>query len=236
MVVRVQVAETPLFQDLQDRAESRRSPATEVFTRHGRVLSLGILAGIAGFATQGILSVWAVQHARQLRVPQPAILDIKAWAPLGMFIVMALAAWISDRVGRRAVMLTACAVGAVLSFPLLLALDTGTIWGTAVAIIVGQALVQGALFGPYTAFLSELFPTEVRYTGTSLAYQSASTLGAGFTPLLAAELMRRSGSVIPIAVVYLAAFVITATAVLVAREGRGREFSEIDSDARARLS
>ncbi|WP_394276000.1 MFS transporter, partial [Luteococcus sp.] len=179
MVVRVQVAETPLFQDLQDRAESRRSPATEVFTRHGRVLSLGILAGIAGFATQGILSVWAVQHARQLRVPQPAILDIKAWAPLGMFIVMALAAWTSDRVGRRAVMLTACAVGAVLSFPLLLALDTGTIWGTAVAIIVGQALVQGALFGPYTAFLSELFPTEVRYTGTSLAYQSASTLGAG---------------------------------------------------------
>ncbi|GAA1388257.1 MFS transporter [Luteococcus peritonei] len=227
MLVRVRVAETPLFQELQERAEARRTPATEVFTRHWRVLVLGVLAGIAGFATQGILSVWAVQHARQLKVPQAAILDIKAWAPLGMFVVMAFAAWISDKVGRRTVMLSTCLLGAVLALPLLRALDSGTVAGTAVAIIAGQALVQGALFGPYTAFLSELFPTEVRYTGTSLAYQTASTLGAGFTPLLAADLMRRYHSVTPVMLAYLAAFAITATAVLLVREGRHVDLAEV---------
>ena len=81
--------------------------------------------------------------------------------------------------------------------------------------------------GNYTAFLSELFPTEVRYTGTSLAYQTASTLGAGFTPLLAADLMRRYHSVQPIMLAYLVAFAITAAAVLVAREGRHVDLSQV---------
>ncbi|OYO14173.1 MFS transporter [Enemella evansiae] len=220
MMIRLQVAETPLFTELQQRTEARRTPAADVFTKHWKALVIGVLAGIAGFATQGFMSVWAVQRATTLKVPQAAILDIKAWAPLGMFVVMAFTAWLSDHVGRRAVMLTTCVIGAVLCFPLLNALDTGTIWGTALAIIAGQAIMQGALFGPYTAFLSELFPTEVRYTGTSLAYQTASTLGAGFTPLIAAELMRRYDAMLPIQLAYLAAFAITAVAVLIAREGR----------------
>lgn len=220
MLVRLQVSETPLFRELQETSEARRMPAADVFTKHWRPLALGILAGLAGFATQGFMSVWAVQRATALKVPQTAILDMKAWAPMGMFVVMAFAAWISDRVGRRGVMLTVCAVGAVLAFPLLAALNTGTVWGTALAIIAGQAIMQGALFGPYTAFLSELFPTSVRYTGTSLAYQTASTLGAGFTPLLAAELMRRYQSITPIAIAYVVAFVITAVAVYATREGR----------------
>ncbi|GAB3708826.1 MFS transporter [Mariniluteicoccus flavus] len=220
MLVRLKVSETPLFEELQAKSEAKRTPAADVFTRHWKALVIGVLAGIAGFATQGFLSVWAVQRATALKVPQAAILDIKAWAPLGMFVVMAFAAWFSDIVGRRTVMIATCVIGAVLTFPLLSALDTGTIWGTATAIIIGQAIMQGALFGPYTAFLSELFPTSVRYTGTSLAYQTASTLGAGFTPLLAAELMRRYHSMTPIAVAYVAAFVITAIAVLIAREGR----------------
>lgn len=220
MIVRLSVSETPLFQELQATTEAKRTPAAEVFSRHGRSLLIGVLAGVGGFATQGIFSVWAVQRATALKVPQAAILDIKAWAPLGMFVVMAFAAWISDRVGRRGVMLTACAAGLALTFPLLNALDSGTVWGAALAIIAGQAIMQGALFGPYTAFLSELFPTGVRYTGTSLAYQTASSIAAGLSPLLAATLIRQYHSVVPIGIAYVIALLITAAAVLVAREGR----------------
>lgn len=220
MLVRLSVSETPLFQELQEKAEAKRTPAAEVFSRHWRGLLIGVLAGFGGFATQGIFSVWAVQRATALKVPQASILDVKAWAPLGMFLVMAFAAWISDRVGRRAVMLATVVAGLALTFPLLGALDSGTVWGTALAIIAGQAIMQGALFGPYTAFLAELFPTSVRYTGTSLAYQTASSIAAGFTPLLAASLMRQYHSVIPIGIAYVVALLITAGAVFVAREGR----------------
>lgn len=227
MMVRLQVSETPLFRELEAKADRKRRPARDIFVKHWRPLVIGIAAGLGGFATQGFLSVWAVQHAAAVGVAKPDILTIKAWAPLGMFFVMAFSAWISDKVGRRTVMLTACVVGVIGAFPLLFSLDSGTVAGAAVAIIAGQATLQGSLFGPYTAFLSELFPTEVRYTGTSLAYQSASTIGAGFSPLIAAALLTRFDTVVPIATVYVLAFCITAFAVWRAKEGRTVNLAEV---------
>src|SRR5690625_4043877 len=55
--------------------------------------------------------------------------------------------------------------------------------------LLGNGLVQGLLYGPIGAYIAEQFPTRVRYTGASLAYQGASTLGAGFTPMIASALV-----------------------------------------------
>lgn len=93
--------------------------------------------------------------------------------------------------------------------------------------VLGQAL-QGLIFGPFGAFTAELFPTEVRYTGASLAYQSASTFGAGFTPALAAGLVVLGGGNLGLlGWAWVMTFVVAAVAVLLTREGRSRDLASI---------
>ena len=99
----------------------------------------------------------------------------------GVLAVLAGAAgWRQWRHGRRTVRyLGLVGAGASLLFVL--------------GILVGTGLIQGLFAGPIGAFVSELFPPKVRYTGASMSYQLASTIGAGFTPMIAAALMLAGG-------------------------------------------
>ncbi|MFG2427234.1 MFS transporter [Streptomyces sp. NPDC048590] len=101
---------------------------------------------------------------------------------------------LSDRVGRRAVMLTGAVVIAVLSLPLLnLLQDPGSssvLRGVAV-FLAGAAV--GMLAGPGPAMLSEMFPTSVRYTGLGLAYALSNAVFSGCAGLIITELVERTG-------------------------------------------
>lgn len=103
------------------------------------------------------------------------------------------AARMSDKIGRRTVLTIGSVLGIVLAVPMLMMLTSGDKWLFVVAIVVGNGVVQGILAGPIGAFISELFPPRVRYTGASMSYQLASTLGAGFTPMIATALVIAGG-------------------------------------------
>jgi MFS family permease len=89
---------------------------------------------------------------------------------------------------------------------------------------VGNGLVQGLLYGPIGAFVAEQFPTHVRYTGASLAYQGASVLGAGFTPMIATGLVLAAGGGITLVAAFWALVIAAGTAaVLMTRESHRAE-------------
>ncbi|MEU6668472.1 MFS transporter [Streptomyces sp. NPDC046727] len=99
---------------------------------------------------------------------------------------------LSDRVGRRPVVLAgALAVGAY-SFALFPLVDTGSTALLVLALVVGQSLVHPMMYGPLAALYTELFSTRSRYTGASLGYQIAG-LGAGFAPLIFTEVQTDAG-------------------------------------------
>lgn len=225
LVVRLKVAETPLFRELQDTAEKRRLPLVEVLTRHPRNLALGILAGTSVYTLAGIVTVWAVSHAVDAGADKTGVLNAKAAAAAVMIPVVIVSARLSDRVGRRPVMLAGMAAAALAAYPILWLADTGTVWGFAGAVVLGQAL-QGVIFGPFGAFTAELFPTRRRYTGASLTYQTASTFGAGFTPAIAAALVVAGGLPL-LGGVWILAFAAAGAALLLTREGRTRDLSAI---------
>jgi hypothetical protein len=78
--------------------------------------------------------------------------------------------------------------------------------------------IFAAMYGPQASFFSELFGTRVRYTGASIGYQMASVIAGGLSPLIATELLRRTGSSTPIALYIIGVALITAVSVYLAAE------------------
>lgn len=227
LIIRLKVSETPLFQELAIKAESKKIPFTEVLTRYPRNLVLGIITGTSVYTIAGMVTVWAVSYAVEAGADKTGVLNAKAAAAFGMVITTVIGARLSDRFGRKPVMLFGIVSAALCAFPILWLVDSGTVVGFTVAVVLGQAL-QGLIFGPFGAFTAELFPTRVRYTGASLAYQSASTFGAGFTPAIAAGLLvAAGGSLTLLGGVWVLAFIAAATAIVLTKEGRTRDLGEI---------
>ncbi|MEY8038176.1 MFS transporter [Saccharopolyspora cebuensis] len=221
LVIRLKVSETPLFLDLEEKAERRKIPLLEVVTQYPRNLVLGIIAGMSSYTVQGLMTVWAVAHVIDLGVDRTGVLNVKAVGATLTIVGIWFAARLSDRFGRKPVMVTGMFAGAVLAYPIILLLQTGTLWGFAIGLFLANGIVQGVIFGPFGAFVAELFPTRMRYTGASLAYQSASTLGAGFTPMIASGLVLAAGGGLwLLALVWALSFLVSAACVRATREGR----------------
>ncbi|ASN37821.1 MFS transporter [Arthrobacter sp. 7749] len=193
LVIRLKVSETPMFKKLAEVSEKRKLPLVEVLRNHPRAVIVALLATVSFYCCQGLLTVWGVSVAVSNGLERSGVLNWKAAAAVLTLLVTFWAARMSDRFGRRRMLVFAGVVGFVLAYPLMALLNNGTMWGFAVAIVVGNGLVQGLLYGPIGAFVAEQFPTHVRYTGASLAYQGASVVGAGFTPMIASGLVIAAG-------------------------------------------
>lgn len=194
LIVRLKVSETPAFQRLQAESEQKKVPLFTVFARYKRQVIIGMLATMTIYVTQGLTTVWGVSVAVAAGEDNSEVLNWKALGALTTFVVTFAVARLSDRIGRKRTLIGAHIVAAVLALPLVLLIVEGEIGAYAVAIVVGNGLVQGLCFGPIAAFVSELFPAHIRYSGASVAYQLAAALGAGLSPMMASALMLIPGS------------------------------------------
>lgn len=112
-------------------------------------------------------------------------------------------------------------------------LYTGTVRGFGLATMLGDGLVQGTIYGGTSSFLTEQFPTRLRYTGASLSYQTASTLGSGLSPLAATALTIAFGADWAVSSMWIVVLVVAAIAVFIAPERRDTSLIEIDAIADA---
>jgi MHS family proline/betaine transporter-like MFS transporter len=101
---------------------------------------------------------------------------------------------LSDRVGRKPLLLGAAAAIAILAYPLIAALTPPPAIGTLVVVQSSMAVLIAAFTGPAPAALGELYPTNVRSTGLSLAYNGAVTIFGGFAPFIATWLIAKTGN------------------------------------------
>src|SRR5699024_5802834 len=194
-------------------SEDKRVPLAEVLRHHWRTVLIALVAVLAFTATQGLTTVWGVSEAVGHGADPTGVLNWKAVGAVVTVVVSVLAAKLSDKFGRRRVILTGCLLGIALAFPIVALLGMGTVSSFAIAIILGNGLVQGTVFGPMAAFVAEQFPTSLRFTGASASYQSASTIGAGFSPLIATSLVMSFTVTWPVAVFWITVLLLSAAAV-----------------------
>jgi MFS family permease len=126
--------------------------------------------------------------------------------------------WLSDKLGRRPVYMFGAIFTGLFAFPFFWLIETSNTVLMVLAIVIALAFGHAAMYGPQASFFSELFGTRVRYTGASIGYQMASVIAGGLSPLIATELLRRTGSSTPIALYIIGVAFITTLSVYLASE------------------
>ena len=222
MVIRLKVAETPVFQELDakasERKQERKTPISLVLKNHSRTVIITLIASLGFYTCQGVLTSWGVSEAAAQGVDRSFVLNTKGYAAMVTIVVCLLAAKLSDKYGRKMILTIGGTAGILWAFPAVFLMSNGTGWGFAVAVIVGNGVIQGILAGPIGAYISELFPADVRYTGASLAYQGSSTLGAGFTPMICTALAVSFG-ITAVGIFWVAILIVGLVAIRISPEG-----------------
>jgi MFS transporter, MHS family, shikimate and dehydroshikimate transport protein len=193
LFIRLQIYESPLFAKVRDRKQLATVPFFEVLRRYPRNVVLAIGARMAENAGFYVFTVFVLTYATvNLHLKQTAILNCLLFASAVQFLAIPAFGMLSDAVGRRPVYLGGAVALAAFAFPFFWMVDTAsTTWiGLAMAIAL---IAQSAMYAPQAAFFSELFGTDVRYTGASIGYQLASPLAGGLAPLVCVSLLQWAG-------------------------------------------
>ncbi|MFC6084214.1 MFS transporter [Sphaerisporangium aureirubrum] len=225
LFVRLRVEETPVFEEARERTS--RAPLLDVLRDHPRVLLLGVGVGLSAFVAQGTLTTYLIAYSVRTGFTRQTVLNCLTLS--SALAVLGIIGWsaLSDRVGRRPVVLTGALLMAVYGFVLFPMVDTGSTAMLAVALVLGQSVLHPLMYGPLAALYTELFATGSRYTGASLGYQLAG-LGAGLAPLLFAQLdASGGGGTTTISVIIAACCLLTVVCMLALRETSRRDLTSV---------
>jgi metabolite-proton symporter len=193
LYIRLQLVETPAFQRSLEQGERVRVPFLVVFGRYPKELLLGILGTTTTFLIFYLMTVFALSWATStLKFARGDYLLMQMIGVLFFGLTIPIAALIADRIGGRRMLIIATIGLMAFGFafePLFGAHDTVKVY---IFLAVGFSLT-GFTYGPLGSALAALFPTPVRYTGTSLAFNFAGILGASLAPLIATQLSSTYG-------------------------------------------
>jgi len=191
LYVRLTITETPVFRDALQRRERVKVPMLVVFRDYPGTLVIGILGSLATFVLFYLMTVFALAWGTTaLGYSRQQFLLMQLFGILFFALTIPFSAILAER-GRRTTMIgvtVAIALCGLVMAPLLVSGMTGAI----VAMAVGLSLM-GLTYGPLGTLLSELFPTAVRYTGSSLTFNFAGIFGASLAPYIATWLARTYG-------------------------------------------
>ena len=191
--VRLRITETPAFQKAVERDERERLPMATVLTRHAGTLAVGTLSLMATFVLFYLMTVFALSWGTsQLGYGRQEFLLLQMVGVLCFAATIPLSAKFADRRGRRLAMILATLgiIGFGLLFQPLFA--PGAEGRVLLFLCLGLGLM-GLTYGPCGTILAEMFPTPVRYTGASLAFNLAGILGASPAPYIATRLAGSHG-------------------------------------------
>ncbi|MGH4032194.1 MFS transporter [Actinomycetota bacterium Odt1-20B] len=232
LYIRLKVDESPLFTaEKNRRRDAPRLPLLDVL-RTPRTVLLAACVGIGPFAAQSLMTTFMISYAVDSGYARPQVLTGVTVASCTALLVMPLASALSDRVGRRPVVLTGALLSAATAFPVFALADSGRPGLLVLACVLGHGIAQSTMYGPLGALLTEMFGTRVRYTGASLGYQTATLLGAGFSPLIAGSLLATYDSSTPVALLLTTGAAVTALTVWRLRETSGTTLGDTPTDVR----
>jgi MFS family permease len=191
LYVRLTIAETPVFREAMTRHERVKLPMLAVLRDHPATMVVGVLVALSAYVSFYLMTVFALSWGTSaLGFSRDKFLVMQLFAILFFALTIPISAVLAETGRRRLLMWVNVAVAAfgVILGPLFTAGTTGAV----VMLVIGMALV-GLVFGPLGTVLSELFPTPVRYSGSSLTYNLAGIFGASLAPFAATHLATTYG-------------------------------------------
>jgi metabolite-proton symporter len=191
LYVRLTITETPVFREALNRRERVKVPMLVVFRDHPRALLVGTLVSLATFVLFYLMTVFALSWGTTaLGYSREKFLVMQSFGIVFFALTIPVGAVLAERGRRRTLLWVTSAIGVfgLIMAPMFLAGTTGAVMTMA----VGLSLM-GLTYGPLGTVLSELFPTSVRYTGSSLTFNFAGIFGASLAPYIATWLAKTYG-------------------------------------------
>jgi metabolite-proton symporter len=191
LYVRLTITETPVFREVLSRQARVKVPMVVVFHKYPVALLVGTLASLATFVIFYLMTVFALSWGTTaLGYSRDKFLVMQLFGILFFALTIPISGLLAERGRRRTLLWATMAIG---TFGFLLApMFTAGTTGALLMMVVGFALT-GFSYGPLGTVLSELFPTSVRYTGTSLTFNFAGIFGASLAPYIAIWLAKTYG-------------------------------------------
>ena len=194
LFIRLRIIETPAFARLKEQRRESSLPMLELFREHRREILIGMGMRFAQNAIFYIYTVFVLSYGeKSLGYPRSLMLRGVMLASAIGLISTPLWSHLSDRIGRKPVYFSGAFISLLVAFPFFWLLERGPAF-VGIAIVLAMNVGHDMMYGPMAAYLSELFGTNVRYTGTSLVYQLTSVFSGGIAPLIASILLARYGS------------------------------------------
>ena len=198
MWIRLTVAESPVFQETLDAKSTAKMPVLDALKTYPKEIALAAGSFVATHATFYIVSVWLISYATtKLGYDRTTILNANTALSLSDIPMILAFGLLSDYIGRRKLFLTGMAVLGLFAVPYFMLVSTSNIW----LFLLGGLIVlacASAVYGPQSAYFAEQFPTRMRYSGSSLAFQFAAIFG-GMAPLICTALVAITGSLYSVA-------------------------------------
>ncbi len=193
LYVRLRIQETPAFRRALEQNERVKVPIAKVFREHGVTLLLGTFAAVAVFVVFYLMTVFSLSWGTsKLGYTRQDFLVLQMIGVVFFGLAIPLAAWLADRSNPRRILLAATIGMGLYGLAYAPLLQAGNQGSVLLCLALGLGLM-GLGYGPLGSALAVLFPTAVRYTGASLAFNFAGIVGASLTPYAATWLATTYG-------------------------------------------
>jgi metabolite-proton symporter len=235
--IRTKIEDAPIFKEALAEAEheeKEQAPFKEVIKEHPRELFTAMGLRVAeNIQYYMVVSFSLTYLSVVVKTNTSTILQLMLIAHFVHLFAVPIFGYLSDRIGRKPVIAAGLVGSALWGIFAWTVFNTNTT--PAIVLVLTLGLVaQALMYGPQAAFLSEMFPTRMRYTGISIGYQVTSIFAGALAPIIAGSLLAVYGGSLPITIYMLIAVAISAVALYFSKETKGIDYKVLD-DARDRM-
>ena len=199
LYVRLTLHESHVFVEAEEKGKKLKAPVSVVFTKHFKPMVIGTFIMVATYSLFYIMTAFAQAYSRTpatlseagypmgLGIPANTFTGVLLMSAIVFAIFISISGLYADKIGRRKWLIWTTVSILIFALCMPLFLGNGTPASVFAFLVIGMALM-GMTFGPMAALLPELFPTEVRYSGASLAYNIASIIGATIAAMISLKI------------------------------------------------
>lgn len=199
LYVRLTLHESHVFIEAEEKGKKLKAPVSMVFTKHFKPMVIGTFIMVATYSLFYIMTAFAQAYSRTpatlseagypmgLGIPANTFTGLLLMSAIVFAIFISISGLYADKIGRRKWLIWTTVSILIFALCMPLFLGNGTPASVFAFLVIGMALM-GMTFGPMAALLPELFPTEVRYSGASLAYNIASIIGATIAAMISLKI------------------------------------------------